>query len=444
MKKILIYGLFCLVAGISTVTVTATASAAVTAETAFIFNTLSFLVHGFLVMWMAAGFCMLEAGLVRSKNTAMQCSKNIGLYSIAGIMYWLIGYNLMYSGVDAGYIGTPSPWSASDPSITADGFRGDDSNVYSAGSDWFFQMVFVAAAGSIVSGTVAERVKVFSFLVFIVILTGVIYPIQGSWTWGGGWLSEMGFSDFAGSTIVHSVGGWAALTGALIIGARKGKYTEDGQVNPMPGANLPLATLGTFILWLGWFGFNGGSAVAANGDAATAIVVTQISAATAALTWMVVEWIKNGKPTVLGIVTGSIAGLAAITPASGVVGPQGALIIGLASGFVCWYASTAIKAKFGYDDSLDVFGVHGVGGIIGTLLLAFLGASGTLDGRGDYESGAQFAIQFKAAAAVGLYTLVATWIILKVVDAMVGLRVDEQDETNGLDISAHGEAGYND
>ena len=444
MKKILIYGLFCLVAGISTVTVTATASAAVTAETAFIFNTLSFLVHGFLVMWMAAGFCMLEAGLVRSKNTAMQCSKNIGLYSIAGIMYWLIGYNLMYSGVDAGYIGTPSPWSASDPSITADGFKADDSNVYSAGSDWFFQMVFVAAAGSIVSGTVAERVKVFSFLVFIVILTGVIYPIQGSWTWGGGWLSEMGFSDFAGSTIVHSVGGWAALTGALIIGARKGKYTEDGQVNPMPGANLPLATLGTFILWLGWFGFNGGSAVAANGDAATAIVVTQISAATAALTWMVVEWIKNGKPTVLGIVTGSIAGLAAITPASGVVGPQGALIIGLASGFVCWYASTAIKAKFGYDDSLDVFGVHGVGGIIGTLLLAFLGASGTLDGRGDYESGAQFAIQFKAAAAVGLYTLVATWIILKVVDAMVGLRVDEQDETNGLDISAHGEAGYND
>ena len=156
----------------------------------------------------------------------------------------------MYSGVDAGYIGTPSPWSAADPSITADGFKADDSNVYSAGSDWFFQMVFVAAAGSIVSGTVAERVKVFSVLVFIVVLTGVIYPIQGSWTWGGGWLSEMGFSDFAGSTIVHSVGGWAALTGAIIIGARKGKYGEDGQVNPMPGANLPLATLGTFILWL--------------------------------------------------------------------------------------------------------------------------------------------------------------------------------------------------
>ena len=160
MKKIWIYGLFCLVAGISTVTVTASASAAVSAETAFIFNTLSFLIHGFLVMWMAAGFCMLEAGLVRSKNTAMQCSKNIGLYSIAGIMYWLLGYNLMYSGVDAGYIGTPSPWSAADPSITADGFKADDSNVYSAGSDWFFQMVFVAAAGSIVSGTVAERVKV--------------------------------------------------------------------------------------------------------------------------------------------------------------------------------------------------------------------------------------------------------------------------------------------
>ena len=198
------------------------------------------------------------------------------------------------------------------------------------------------------------------------------------------------------------------------------------------------------MLWVGWFGFNGGSAVAADGSAATAIVVTQISAATAALTWMFIEWFKHGKPSVLGIVTGSIAGLAAITPASGVVGPQGALIIGLVSGFICWYASTAIKAKFGYDDSLDVFGVHGVGGFIGTLLLAFLGAKDALDGRGDFVAGSQFVVQLKAALAVGTYTFVVTWVILKVVDAMVGLRVDEQNENSGLDVSAHGEAGYND
>ena len=246
--------------GVATAVLTVTpAMAAVEAETAFIFNTLSFLMHGFLVMFMAAGFAMLEAGLVRSKNAALQCTKNIGLYSIAGIMFWLIGYNLMYLDV-SGWIGSVAIWSASDPIDAEGAFQaGPDAAGYSAGSDWFFQMVFVAATCSIVSGALAERIKLWAFLVFAVVLTGIIYPIQGSWTWGGGWLSEMGFSDFAGSTIVHSVGGWAALSGAIILGARTGKYSKTGQVNPMPGSNLPLATLGTFILWLGWFGFNGGS-----------------------------------------------------------------------------------------------------------------------------------------------------------------------------------------
>ncbi|MEO1224527.1 MAG: ammonium transporter, partial [Pseudomonadota bacterium] len=242
----------------------------VPAESAFVFNTFSFLISGALVMWMAAGFAMLESGLVRTKNTAAICLKNITLYSIAGIMYYLIGYDLMYTDV-SGYIGSFSLfYNTSEAELALFGAEEPTNemvaavvgNGYSVMSDWFFQMVFVATAASIVSGTIAERVRFWPFMIFIIVLTGLIYPIQGSWTWGGGWLTEMGFSDFAGSTIVHSVGGWAAVTGALIIGARRGKYNKDGSINPMPGANLPLATLGTFILWLGWFGFNGGSQLA--------------------------------------------------------------------------------------------------------------------------------------------------------------------------------------
>ncbi|HCP01280.1 MAG TPA: ammonium transporter, partial [Rhodospirillaceae bacterium] len=246
------------------------AMAAVEAETGYVFNTFSFLFSGALVMWMAAGFAMLESGLVRTKNTATICLKNIALYSIAGILFYLVGYNLMYVDVD-GFMGSISfLYNPSEAELALLGAEEVTDaivsavvdNNYSVGSDWFFQMVFVATAASIVSGTVAERIKLWPFLIFVVVLTAIIYPIQGSWTWGGGWLSEMGFSDFAGSTIVHSVGGWAALTGAIILGARRGKYGADGQVNPIPGANLPLATLGTFVLWLGWFGFNGGSQLA--------------------------------------------------------------------------------------------------------------------------------------------------------------------------------------
>ena len=248
----------------------AAAQAAVDSETAFVFNTFSFLVHGVLVMFMAAGFAMLEAGLVRAKNTAAICLKNIALYSIAGLMFYLIGYHLMYTDV-SGFIGSISLlYNTSDAEIallgadekTAEQIAAVTGNGYSVMSNWFFQMVFVATAASIVSGTLAERIKLWPFLIFVVVLTAIIYPIQGSWTWGDGWLSEMGFSDFAGSTIVHSVGGWAALVGAIILGPRKGKFGANGQVQPIPGANLPLATLGTFVLWFGWFGFNGGSQLA--------------------------------------------------------------------------------------------------------------------------------------------------------------------------------------
>ena len=241
-KKLSLFGLLL-------VAVSGTAFAEVSEEAAYVFNTFSFLVHGFLVMLMALGFTCLEAGLVRTKNTATICLKNVGLYSIAGIMFYLVGYGFMYNEVN-GFIGQPTLWNPEAEVSAADG--------YSKMSDWFFQMVFCATTMSIISGTVAERVKLLPFFIFAIILTGFIYPIQASWVWGGGFLSEMGFSDFAGSTLVHSVGGWAALTGAIIIGPRLGKYASNGSVIAIPGSNLPLATIGTFILWFGWFGFNGG------------------------------------------------------------------------------------------------------------------------------------------------------------------------------------------
>ena len=434
MKKIWLYTIFCLTAGVSTVAISASASAEVSAETAFIFNTLSFLMHGFLVMWMAAGFCMLEAGLVRSKNTTMQCSKNIGLYSIAGVMYWLIGYNLMYSGVDGGWIGSPSPWGAADPAVTADGFKADDGNVYASGSDWFFQMVFVAAAGSIVSGTVAERVKVFSFFIFIVILTGLIYPIQGSWTWGGGWLSEMGFSDFAGSTIVHSVGGWAALAGALIIGARKGKYGSDGQITPMPGANLPLATLGTFILWLGWFGFNGGSQLAM-GSAADAVAIssiyinTNLAAAGGVIAAIVLNQILYKKLDLTMALNGALGGLVAVTAEPLAPTPGLAILIGGIGGIIVVLAVPLLD-KLKIDDVVGAIPVHLLCGIWGTIAVVLS------------NSDASLSTQLIGIVSIGLFTVISSAIAWFVIKLVIGLRPTEEEEITGLDKSECGMDAY--
>ena len=434
MKRIWVYTLFCLTAGVSTVAVSATASAEVSAETAFIFNTLSFLIHGFLVMWMAAGFCMLEAGLVRSKNTTMQCSKNIGLYSIAGIMFWLLGYNLMYSGVDGGWVGSPSPWAAADPAITADGFKANDANVYAAGSDWFFQMVFVAAAGSIVSGTVAERIKVFSFFIFIIVLTGIIYPVQGSWTWGGGWLSEKGFSDFAGSTIVHSVGGWAALTGAVIIGARKGKYSNDGQIMPMPGANLPLATLGTFILWLGWFGFNGGSQLAM-GSAADAVAIsaiyinTNLAAAGGVIGAILLNQVLYKKLDLTMALNGALGGLVAITAEPLAPAPGLAILIGGIGGFII-VLTVPLLDKMKIDDVVGAIPVHLFCGIWGTLAVVISNAESSL------------ITQIIGIISIGLFVIVmssVTWFIIKII---FGLRPTEEEELIGLDKTECGMDAY--
>ena len=445
MKKILTFL-------IPTLLVSGLASAEVSAETAFVFNTFLFVFCGILVMFMALGFAMLEAGFVRKKNTSAILLKNIALYSIAGIMFYLIGYSLMYVDV-SGWIGSlggafynPS----SDELALLDGAENVAAIAdtgYSVASDWFFQMVFCATAISIVSGACAERIKVWPFMIFAAIMTGIIYPIYGSWTWGGGWLAEMGFSDFAGSTIVHSVGGWAAVVGCLILGPRAGKYSSDGKISPIAGANMPLACLGTFILWFGWFGFNGGSALAANGDAAMAMLVTHISAATAAITWMFYEWVKFGKPTALGMVTGIIAGLGTITPASGFVGPAGALVIGFLAGVVCFNAVIFVKQKLKIDDSLDVFPVHGVGGIIGTLLAGIFAASslGIFSGQGLAEGmtiSSQLGVQFVGVISTIIYTAVATFIILKIIEPITGLRVSDDEEQQGIDITSHEEKGY--
>ncbi len=405
-------------------------AAAVTAEMVWIMNTLLFLIGGFLVFFMAAGFAMLEGGLVRSKNVTMQMTKNVGLFSLATIAYWAFGYNLMYplgtwsvDGVLSGVFG-PGVLEA----VGIDLAGADDGEYASTGSDFFFQLMFCAATASIVSGALAERIKLWPFLIFVIVLTGIIYPLQASWKWGGGFLDAMGFQDFAGSTVVHSVGGWAALTGAIILGPRLGKY-KDGRVNPMPGSNLALATLGMFILWLGWFGFNGGSQLAADGGAAMALTVTHLSAATASLTWALWEKLKYGKASLVGIVTGTIAGLASITPASGFVGPVEALIIGAIAGILCQEAVNLIRNKLKIDDTLDVFAVHGVGGIFGTIMIAAFGAG-------------SWTAQLGGLAIVGVFTVVVTVVLIKLVALITPLRVSEEQEFNGLDITAHGESAY--
>ncbi|MEH6524742.1 MAG: ammonium transporter [Sneathiella sp.] len=409
----------------------APALAAVDPETAYVLNTFSFLVNGALVMWMAAGFAMLESGLVRSKNTATICLKNIALYSIAGLTFYLIGYNLMYLDV-TGYIGSFSPfWGADDAAALEGTF---EEGGYSASSDWFFQMVFVATAASIVSGALAERVKLWSFLAFVVLLTAIIYPIQGSWVWGGGWLAEMGFSDYAGSTLVHSVGGWAALSGAIILGARKGKYAADGRVQPIPGANLPLATLGTFVLWLGWFGFNGGS-VLALGSAASAIEMsnvfanTNMAAAGGVIAAMILTQILYKKVDLTMALNGAIAGLVSITaePADPSMGL--AVLIGAVGGIIVVLAVPFLD-KLKIDDVVGAIPAHLFAGIWGTLAVVISDPDATL------------VTQLTGVVAIGIFALVLStvfWLILKFT---IGIRVDEEDEVMGLDKAELGLEAY--
>ncbi|MFD0916609.1 ammonium transporter [Pseudahrensia aquimaris] len=396
----------------------------VSPETAYIFNTLLFLIGGFLVMWMAAGFAMLEAGLVRSKNVSMQCLKNISLYSIAGLMYWVVGYNLMYTGVDGGYMGSFGTYSF-DPV----GGNALDTG-YSTASDWFFQMVFVATAASIVSGTVAERIKLWPFLIFVVLLTGFIYPIAGSWKWGAGWLDAMGFLDFAGSTLVHSVGGWAALTGAIILGARKGKYGEGGQVMPLVGSNIPLATLGTFILWLGWFGFNGASQLAMGtindvSDVSRIFANTNLAAAGGVVTVLVLLQIMYKKVDVTLVLNGALAGLVAITAEPLTPSPIMAIIIGGIGGAIVVF-TVPLLDKMKIDDVVGAIPVHLFAGIWGTIAVVLT------------NSDANLGVQLIGIASYGIFTVVVSAVVWLILKAVIGIRVSEEEEANGLD---RGEVG---
>ncbi|MEM9732463.1 MAG: ammonium transporter [Pseudomonadota bacterium] len=407
------------------------AGAAATAkDTAYIFNTLLFLIGGFLVMFMAAGFAMLEAGLVRSKNVSMQCLKNIALYSIAGLMYWWLGYNLMYTGVDGGYIGS---FSLTGYSMDPVGQAADGS--YSTASDWFFQMAFVAATASIVSGTIAERVKIWPFLIFTVILTGIMYPISGSWKWGAGFLDAAGFNDFAGSTIVHSVGGWAALTGAIIIGARKGKFV-DGKVVPMPGSNIPLATLGTFILWFGWFGFNGGSQLALGtiGDASDVSRIftnTNLAAGGGVVATLIAMQFIYGKLDVTMALNGALAGLVSITAEPLTPSPIAAILIGAVGGLIVVF-TVPLLDKLKIDDVVGAIPVHLFAGIWGTLAVPLT------------NSGASFGAQIYGIVAYAVFTVVFSGVIWYALKVTMGVRVDEESEALGLDKTEVGVEAYPD
>jgi len=398
----------------------------------YIMTTLLFCMAGFLVFFMAAGFAMLEGGLVRSKNVTMQMTKNIALYSVAAIMYWLIGFNLMYPGDFNGYVGSFFVPTVLDPvGVSAADAALDYASI---GSDFFFQLVFVAATASIVSGALAERIKLWPFLAFVVILTGVMYPISGSWQWGGGWLSEAGFSDFAGSTVVHSVGGWAALAGAIILGPRLGKYSKEGRVTPMTGSNLALATLGTFILWLGWFGFNGGSQLAMGtvgdvSDVSRIFANTNMAAAAGAVTALVMTQLLYKKPDLTMVLNGALAGLVSITAEPLAPTLFGALWIGSVGGVIVVLAVPLLD-KLKIDDVVGAIPVHLFAGIWGTIAVIF------------YNGDAALGTQLLGIAAYGVFTFVGALIVWIILKAVVGIRVSEEDELVGLDKAELGMEAY--
>ena len=413
MKKILTFL-------IPTLLFSGVASAEVSAETAFVFNTFLFVFSGVLVMFMALGFAMLEAGFVRKKNTSAILLKNRALYSIAGIMFYLIGYSLMYVDV-SGWIGSLGGmfYDTADDLTAA-----TEEGGYSLASDWFFQMVFCATAISIVSGACAERIKVWPFMIFAAFMTGIIYPIYGSWTWGGGWLTEMGFSDFAGSTIVHSVGGWAALTGCLILGPRAGKYGADGKISPIAGANMPLACLGTFILWFGWFGFNGGSQLAlgsaADASAMSIVVVnTNIAACGGVVAAIILSQLLYKKIDLSIALNGAIAGLVAITAGPDLSNHFLSMIVGAIGGILCTIAIPMLD-KMKIDDVVGAISAHLVAGIWGTLAVGIFGS-------GD------FLVQLIGIVAAAVLVVPLSGVFFYILKGTVGLRVSEETEASGLD-----------
>ena len=403
------------------------AETTVSAEVQYIFNTLLFLISGVLVMWMAAGFAMLESGLVTSKSVSAICAKNIGLYSIAGLMFWVVGYNLAYGIPEGGYIGSFTAWSDASSIDTG----------YSDGSDWFFQMVFCATTVSIVSGTLAERIKIWPFFLFAAILTGFIYPIEMGWQWGGGWLSAIGFSDFAGSTLVHAAGGAAALAGAIVLGPRIGRFGAKGEVKPLEpfaASSVPLATLGVFILWMGWFGFNGGSQLAAGTleditSVATIFINTNIAAAGGVMTAAILSRLIGGKTDVILMLNGAIAGLVAITAEPLAPSPLLAIVIGSTGGAVMFF-STKLLFSLKIDDVVGAIPAHFFAGIWGTLAVPMS------------NSDTNFSSQFIGVLAVTIFVFIVSLIVWKILAATTGIRISKDAEKLGTDRAEIGVIAY--
>ena len=403
-------------------------------ELSYALDTFYFLMSGALVMWMAAGFTMLEAGLVRAKNTAEILTKNVGLYSIACVMYMLCGYGFMY-GDGTGFFPGFGMLGSADNAVADVVGGGEDAPYYSDLSDFFFQVVFVATAMSIVSGAVAERMKLWSFLLFAVVLTGVIYPVQGYWSWGGGFLDELGYSDYAGSGIVHLAGASAALAGVIMLGARKGKYGPRGEVNAIPGANLPLATLGTFILWLGWFGFNGGSELKVSDvESANAVALvftnTNLAAAGGLLAALIVAKLWFGKADLTMALNGALAGLVSITADPLSPAPVLAVMIGAIGGALVVGSIVLLDRKFRIDDPVGAISVHGTAGIWGVLAVLLSNDEATIGA------------QLTGLAVIFAWVFLASLLVWFVVKMVLGIRVSEQEEYDGVDLHECGLEAY--
>ena len=403
------------------------AETTVSAEVGFIFNTFLFLVCGFLVMFMAAGFAMLESGMVTSKSVSVICAKNIGLFSIAGIMFWMFGYNVAYGIPEGGYIGKFMPWS--DGSKIGTG--------YADGSDWYFQMVFCATTVSIVSGTLAERIKLWPFFLFAAILTGFLYPFIMGWQWGGGWLAARGFSDFAGSTLVHSTGGAAALAGAILLGPRLGRFTKKGEpapVKPFAASSIPLVTIGVFILWLGWFGFNGGSQLAMGTfDDAVAVskifINTNLAACGGVMAAAIVTRLSMGKTDVVQMLNGAIGGLVAITAEPLMPSPIAAILIGAVGGVIVVYGTKFLFAMK-IDDVVGAVPAHLFAGIWGTLAVPIT------------NSGANFGTQLLGVIAINATVFVISFIIWAIMKNTFGIRLSKEAELKGTDVTETGVIAY--
>lgn len=402
-------------------------------------NTSWILTSTALVLFMTIpGLSLFYGGLVRSKNVLSVLVQCFSVCCLASLLWLIVGYSLAFGD------GGSSNWLIGNfdnflmNKITEDSLSGDIPESVFA----MFQMTFAIITPALIVGAFAERMRFSAMMLFSGLWLITVYAPVTHWVWGGGWLGDLGLLDFAGGTVVHMTAGVGALVAALVIGNRTGFPNQ-----AMPPHNLTMSITGAGMLWVGWFGFNAGSALAANGDAGMAMLVTHISAAAGALAWMAMEWLKFGKPSALGAITGMVAGLGTITPASGFVGPGGALVIGLSAGIICYYATQAIKQKFLIDDSLDVFPVHGVGGMLGTLFAGIFASDqlGMFSGQG-YSEGmtmsSQVLVQLTGISATFVYTAVVSWILLKLVDNFLGLRVDEEEETSGLDVLEYSERGY--